>query len=150
MMGRSLKIAMIVSLVLNVFLLGAIAGGTYRFAHQHTASAQQRGLRFAASELSSARQQQFRAALRQARRDAAPLIETSRDGRREIAQLLAAPALDRAALDAALARTRESDVAARARIETAVADFAATLTPDERVKLVDAMRRHGPLQGTKP
>jgi len=31
MMGRSLKLLCIVSLTLNVFLLGAIAGGAYRW-----------------------------------------------------------------------------------------------------------------------
>lgn len=150
MTGRSLKFALVVSLVINVFLLGAIAGGMYRwFAHEHASVAQQRGLRFAASELSAQRQKQFRVELRRARRDAAPLIEASRDGRREIAQLLAAPQLDRDALDAALARTREADVAVRTRIEATVTDFAASLSPQERLKLVDAMRRHGPLLGTR-
>lgn len=48
-----LKTLLIVSLVLNIFLLGAIAGGTYRWVAKQKAEvlAQQRGLRFAAAEL---------------------------------------------------------------------------------------------------
>jgi uncharacterized membrane protein len=38
----------------------------------------------------------------------------------------------------------------RARIENTVADFAATLTPGERLKLVGAMQRYGPLRGVPP
>src|SRR5690349_18589076 len=110
MTGRSLKIVLIASIVLNVFLLGAIAGGVYRWVtHEHVVLAQQRGLRFAAAELSPERQKQLRTALRRTRRNAMPLIEASREGRRDVAQLLAAPHLDRGALDAALARTREAD-----------------------------------------
>ncbi|WP_232316490.1 hypothetical protein [Candidatus Burkholderia verschuerenii] len=37
-----------------------------------------------------------------------------------------------------------------ARVEGAVADFAATLTPDERLKLVGAMERFGPLRAVPP
>jgi uncharacterized membrane protein len=152
MSPRTLKTLAAVSLVLNVFLIGSLAGGAYRmsglFAHQKAAE-QQRGIRFAAADLSAERQRQLREALRDTRRASAPLIRQARDGRAEIAQILAAPTLDRAALDAALARTREADVALRSRIEGTVAEFASTLTPDERVKLVAAMERFGPLRGVQ-
>ncbi|MBN3820768.1 periplasmic heavy metal sensor, partial [Paraburkholderia sp. Se-20369] len=57
--------------------------------------------------------------------------------------LLAAPQLDRPAIDAALARTRASDSALRANVEASVVDFAASLTPEERVKFVDGLKRSG-------
>jgi uncharacterized membrane protein len=147
-----LKTLLIVSLVLNIFLLGAIAGGTYRWvAKQKTdVLAQQRGLRFAAAELPAERQDQLRQALRQTRRESLQEIIGARSGRLDVVQALAAPQFDRAALDAALARTREADVTVRARVETTVAEFASTLTPDERLKLVDALERHGPLHVGPP
>jgi uncharacterized membrane protein len=147
-----LKTVLIVSLVLNIFLLGAIAGGTYRWVAKQKAEvvAQQRGLRFAAAELPQARREQLREALRQTRRDSLPLIVNARAGRLDVVQALAAPQFDRAALDAALARTREADMAVRARVEATVADFANTLTPDERLKLVDALQQHGPLHVGPP
>ena len=151
MSPRTLKTLAAVSLVLNVFLIGSIAGGAYRlFAHQRAEAAQQRGIRFAAADLSAGRQQQLRDALRHTRRESQPLIRDARDGRIDIAHILAAPTLDRKALDDALARTRDADVALRARIEDTVADFAATLAPDERVKLVGAMERFGPLRAVPP
>ena len=147
-----LKTVLIVSLVLNIFLLGAIAGGTYRWVAKQKADvvAQQRGLRFAAAELPQARRDQLREALRQTRRDSLPLIINARAGRLDVVQALAAPQFDRAALDAALARTREADMAVRARVEATVADFANALTPDERLKLVDALQQHGPLHVGPP
>jgi uncharacterized membrane protein len=147
-----LKTVLIVSLVLNIFVLGVIAGGTYRWVAKQKAEvvAQQRGLRFAAAELPQARREQLREALRQTRRDSLPLIVNARAGRLDVVQALAAPQFDRAALDAALARTREADMAVRARVEATVADFANTLTPDERLKLVDALQQHGPLHVGPP
>ncbi|BAN24945.1 periplasmic heavy metal sensor [Caballeronia insecticola] len=154
MSPRTLKTVAVVSLVLNVFLAGSIAGGAYwlsgPLAHKRTEAAQQRGIRFAAADLSAARQQQLRDALRKTRRESLPLIRDARDGRIDLAHALAAPDFDRKALDDALSRTREADVALRARIEGTVADFAATLTPDERLKLVGAMERYGPLRALPP
>jgi uncharacterized membrane protein len=155
MSPRTLKTLAAVSLVLNVFLLGSIAGGAYwlsgPFAQKRTEAAQQqRGIRFAAADLSAERQRQLREALRRTRRESLPLIRDSRDGRIDIAHILAAQQFDRKALDDALARTREADVAVRARIEGTVADFASTLTPEERLKLVGAMERFGPLRAVPP
>ena len=152
MAPNRLKMLLIVSLVFNVFLLGTVAGGTYQWIAKQKADvvAQQRGLRFAAAELSKDRRKELRRAIRQTRMESLPLIADARNGRLEVAQVLAAPEFDRAALDAALARTREADIAWRARVETTVADFAAALTPEERLKLVDAMERHGPLHVAEP
>jgi uncharacterized membrane protein len=141
------KTWLVVSLVLNVFLLGALGGGAYTWVAKQRAAtvAQQRGLRFAASELTEARRQQLRDALRQTRRDAMPLIVAARQGRIDIAQAFAAPQFDQAALDDALSRTRIADSTLRGKLEDTIAQYAATLTPEERVKLVDALERHGPL-----
>lgn len=146
-MPNTLKRWLVVSLVLNVFLLGALGGGAYKWNQKERAieAAQRHGLQFAAAELSVPRRQQLHEAMRDTRRAARPLVIAGRQGRIDIAQALAAPQFDQATLDAALARTRVADIAVRAQLEETVAVFAGTLTPDERVKLVDALERHGPL-----
>jgi len=147
MNSRSWKVVLVVSLVLNVFLLGAIAGGAYRWYAARDAAAplaaQQRALRFAAQTLSAERQKAFAESLRNGRRDGRQLAREAREARREVLRLLAAPQLDRAALDAALARTREADSGLRAKVESSVADFAATLSPQERVEFADSLRLRG-------
>ncbi|MBB2999295.1 putative membrane protein [Paraburkholderia tropica] len=157
MNGRSWKALLVGSVLLNVFLLGAIAGGAWRwFAARGTIDTQTQtqlqsapmpmaraALRFATDGLTPERQQQFIDALKAARRAGRDDARAAREDRREVLDLLAAPQLDRAALDAALAHTREADSALRAKVESGVADYAATLTPDERLKFVEGLRRSG-------
>ncbi|CAB3759860.1 periplasmic heavy metal sensor [Paraburkholderia humisilvae] len=155
MNGRSLTWALAASLVLNVFLLGAIAGGTYQwFASRPHATGgavqtqtqtqtQPHALRYAANELSDERQQQFAQALQEARRASRTWIRSGRDARRDVLRLVGEAQLDRPALDAALARARNADEALRARVEQSVADYAATLSPQERAQFADSLREHG-------
>lgn len=147
MNGRGWKFFLVGSLVLNAFLVGGIAGGAYQwFATQRVqeaAPAARVALRFAADRLSPERQRQFLDAIREARRQGRDYARGGREARREVLDLLAAPQLDRAALDAALARTRAADAALRTQVENAVADFAATLSPEERLKFVDGLRQRG-------
>jgi uncharacterized membrane protein len=147
MNGRSWKIVLAASLVLNVFLVGAIVGGAYQWFAARGATApvlaQQRALRFAAETLSADRQKAFVGGLKDARRDGRQYAREGREGRREVLRLLAAPQFDRAALDAALARTREADSRLRAQMEGSVADFAATLSPEERVRFADNLKVRG-------
>jgi uncharacterized membrane protein len=147
MNGRSWKFVLVASLVLNVFLLGAIAGGAYKWFAAHGANAplaqQRTALRFAAQTLSAERQQAFIDGLKDARRDARQFAREGREGRREVLRLLAAPQLDRAALDAALARTRAADSSLRAQVEGSVVDFAASLSPEERVRFAESLKLRG-------
>jgi uncharacterized membrane protein len=135
MNSRSVRVLVIVSVLLNVFLIGGIVGGGYRWvAAQRSVAAQQaRPLRFAVDGLSKERQQQFVDDLRQARRDGHMLAQDSRE-------------FDPAALDAALARTRNADVALRIRVEQTIATFAASLSPEERVIFADGLKHDGLLR----
>ncbi|MBC8750877.1 MULTISPECIES: periplasmic heavy metal sensor [Paraburkholderia] len=155
MNGRSWKFALLGSAVLNVFLLGAIAGGAYQWfaahgANQPTAAQDQHALRFAAEPLSAQQRQAFIDGLKNARRDGRQYARQGREGRREVLRLLAAPQFDRAALDAALARTRAADSSLRAMVEASVADFAATLTPEERVEFADSLKLRGQWREAQP
>jgi uncharacterized membrane protein len=148
MNGRSWKFALLGSVVLNVFLLGGIAGGAYQWfaahgANQPAAAQDQRALRFAAEPLSAQQRQAFLDGLKDARREGRQYARDGREGRREVLRLLAAPQFDRAALDAALARTRAADSSLRAMVEASVADFASTLTPEERVQFAESLKLRG-------
>jgi uncharacterized membrane protein len=155
----SLKRWLLVSLAINLFLVGCGIGGAWiwwaaeRPAIAAAAAPQPRGLRYAADDLAPEQRRAFRIGLRDARRDAAASIEAAGNGRQEVMRLLSASQFDRNAVAAALARTREADAAWRARAETSVVEFAATLSPDERLKLVSGLERRstlGPPAGSQP
>ncbi|WP_434110929.1 periplasmic heavy metal sensor [Paraburkholderia caffeinilytica] len=155
MNGRSWKIVLVASLVLNVFLLGAIAGGAYQWFAAHGAmtpvlARQHTELRFAAETLSAERQKAFIDGLKNARREGKEFAREGREGRHDVLRLLAAPQFDRAALDAALARTRQADSSLRAQVEGSVADFAATLSPEERVEFADSLKLRGQWREPQP
>lgn len=154
MNSRSWKVLLVASLVLNVFLVGAIVGGAYQWFAAHGATApvlaQQRALRFAAQTLPAERQKAFVDGLKNARREGRLFAREGREGRREVLSLLAAPQFDRAALDAALARTREADSRLRAQVEGSVADFAATLSPEERIQFADSLKLRGQWRESQP
>lgn len=149
------RLWLLLSVLLNVFLVGSIGGGAWRWwsesAHAQRVAAvpaanpasagpaSPRGLRFAADGLAPAQRQAFRTGLRDVRRASAELARSSREGRAEVARLLAAPQFDRAAIDAALARTRSADLALRERVEGDVVGFAANLSPADRETLVQGL-----------
>ena len=155
MNGRSWKFVLAASLVLNVFLMGAIVGGAYQWFAAHSANApllaqQRTALRFAAQTLPAERQQAFIDGLKNARREGRQFAREGREGRREVLRLLAAPQFDRAALDAALARTRAADSSLRAQVEGSVADFAASLSPEERIQFADSLKLRGQWREPQP
>ena len=148
--GRTSRL-LIASLVLNVFLVGTVAGGAYRWVSTRSAptvneTSQPQGLRAAAADLSDDRQRQLREALQRTRQENRPLILEARSGRIDVLHALQAQPFDPAALDAALARTRTADVALRAQLEHSVVQFASDLSFDERAKLIDGMERRGLLR----
>ena len=148
---------LIASLVLNLFLAGGIAGGAWRWWHVQqgaatapAAAAQARGLRFAADDLAPEQRQKFRLGLRDARREVAASVKAARDGRLEVLKLIEANQFDRAAVAAALARVREADTAARARVETSVVEFASTLSVEDRKVLAAGLAKRSSLAPSNP
>lgn len=82
---------------------------------------------------------------RAAAKDLAPVHDELRANHEKVVELLTAPAIDRAALEAVRARQMELAGTASRRITQAVADLGDVLTPDQRVELVErvrAMRHH--------
>lgn len=151
MTGWGSRLLLAGSLALNVFLVGAAAGGAYVwFEAGRTAAGPRTGLRFAASELSAERREAFHAALAGARSAAAGDAAAGRNRREELHRLLERVPLDRPAIDAALAGIRAADMAVRARVEGAVVEFAAGLGDDERATLLEGLEGSGQmLRGTR-
>lgn len=135
-----------VSAVANLFLLCVIAGGAWRLWSAPPPAvagegSQSRGLRYAADALGAEQRRAFLVGLRKARDEVAPAIEEAQAGRQQVLGLIAAPSLDRAAIQSTLARTREADTAVRARVEASVVDFAATLAPADRAVFAAGLAR---------
>lgn len=153
MSERTRTVVLVISLALNVFLVGAAVGGAYMWhasgPHRSGMSARG-GLGVAADTLPVDERKTFRQNLIQVRKEAASDIVAARSGRLKLAQLMLAEPLNRQAIDAQLAAIRQSDMALRAKLEKAVIDFAQTLTPAERKSFVDGLRGHGAmLRGLK-
>ena len=138
-MGK-LRIALAVSVVLNLFLAAALIAGlvSLRSGGRMIAAG---SLRVAGAELPQNEQRAFRMALREARRSMRPTVLGSRAAKAEAATLLRQPAVDQAAVNAALDRARIADTAVRAVVERRAVAYAATLPPADRAKLADAMKK---------
>ncbi len=145
MTGRTTNILLVISLVLNIFVIGAVAGGAYVWRrHLGIGELGGRGLPATARLLDPEQRKAFRQAIVSVRREVRAEIEAARASRDELMQLLAQPVLDRAAIDATLSAARAADMNARGRIETAVVDFAANLNAEDRARLAEGFASRGP------
>ena len=113
-----LRVVLAASVLLNLFLAGALAGGALLVRSRSPVIAAG-SLRIAGAELP-----------REARR-----------ARQDAAALLRRPVVDLNALKAALARARAADAIVRAGVDASAVRFAATLPPADRARIADAMRR---------
>ncbi|AZC27624.1 periplasmic heavy metal sensor [Pseudomonas sessilinigenes] len=145
---RPLKTFLVLSLLLNVFLVGGVAGGLYQWLGQpgpaRTLAVPQHGLRQAMAQLPEERRHQLRQLLRQTRKDSQPLLMAGRQARLAVVRELQADTLDRTALDNQLSQSREADIALRARVDETLAEFAGSLSLQERQHLVESMYLRGP------
>lgn len=140
-MKRWQSALLIVSVVLNIFLIGAIAGGVWRWAHHPAA-----GWRVLAAEsLPPDQAKAFRRAIRQTVRDNIDVAREAREARGEAAKLFVQPRFNSTAVTAQLQRAQVADATLRGRIETTVVTFAATLPLEERQALAQALG-NGPLR----
>jgi len=140
---NGLLIGLIVSMVLNVFLIGAGAGVfalALRMAH---ASAVQRPGAFvrAARDLPPAAKLSLRRSIRQAWLEVRPGVQESRALKVAAWGALADPAPDVATIKLKLAQSRQLDLQARTRVEEAVVDAALGLPGPDRAAFADGLRR---------
>ena len=140
MSERGLKIALGVSLVANVFIVGAVAGALYMIAKPAPEPPHHPPVRPCASVVTASPAATLREALCAQAPANRPLQQDSLAAKQQAMDLMTAPTYDRDAVNAQFARARDDDFKARARTEAAIVDFAATLPLDRRAKLVDALR----------
>lgn len=136
---RKLHVALAVSLILNLFLAGALVAGIVSVlsgARMINAGS----LRVAGAELPMSERRPFRLALREARAAMRPTIVEARAAKAEAAGLLRQPQVDQLAVNSALDKARLADTAVRAAVERRAVAYAATLPAVDRAKLADAMQ----------
>jgi uncharacterized membrane protein len=143
--GRT-RLLLIASLALNLFLAGLIGGallldrkpGTEP---HHEPPPGRRSFWAAAEQLQPAQRDAFRAVLRREAEEGRPRLQALRQARRDAAAAMSAPDYEPAAVREALARARTEELALRSDVEEAVVAFAATLEPQDRAVLGQALRR---------
>ncbi|MDB5445921.1 MAG: hypothetical protein JWQ97_1238 [Phenylobacterium sp.] len=146
MSRRGLLIGLIVSLAVNLFVLGGLAGAALMGFGRHGPPDQPGPPRLTGmgAELSPEHREAWQAAVHAAVQAAGPQIHQARTLRRQAWQTLATePANPQTAL-AALDQARALEMQGRAEMDRAVVAFAATLPAPERSKLLDALSRAGP------
>jgi uncharacterized membrane protein len=140
-----MRLLLIASLVLNIFLLSAGAALAYGW-HANFGLGPRAGWRGrAADALPADRAKAFRAAMRETVLASRPLVREGREARAEAARLFVQPNYDANAIKAALARARTADVTLRGRVEERVVDFSATLPIAQREAMAEELRR-GPFR----
>ena len=135
-----LRLGLIVSIILNLFLVGALVAG-YESLRTGKLMLNAGSLRIAGAELPAAERRPFRQVLRQTRRAMRPTIDVSRAAKAQAAGLLRQATVDQAAVLAALDRARAADMTVRAAVERRAVSFAAGLPAADRAKLAEAMER---------
>ena len=142
-MKRWPTILLIVSLVLNVFLAGAIAGGIWHWKNQPEERNGWR--RHVADALPPAQARAFHQAMKDTVRASRPAVIEGRSARAEAVRLLAEPVYDGPALLRQFDRARAADNILRMNIERRVTAFASALPQDQRQRLAKALE-DGPLR----
>ena len=149
-MDRRYGILLAASLLVNVFLAGALGGGLVALLRQEPrhlpAVLLQRPIRAAGHGLPLPDRRRFRQLMAGTLRDNRDLLAEARSDRQAAAQLFVQPHFDADAAASALQRARDADLLLRARLETAAVSFAAGLPLDERGILAEGLAQGGPLR----
>lgn len=146
-MGKSRTILLIVSLALNLFLVGAVVGGLVvgqRLRAERPALA--RGgpaLWAAARDLPPEHRAAYRDVLRGEGGEVRQRLRAAREARVEAWRGLAAEPLDPAAVRRQLAAARTLDTEARGTLEDRIVTFAMSLPPQDRAVFVEGLTRQG-------
>ncbi len=149
MTSKSLKIALAVSVALNLF---AVAGGiTYvvnrdrieRRIEDQRRPGREGPLAEVLADLDPAVRQRVRTALRDSALAARPDFEAARAARREAIDIAGQPTLDAARVESLLEQSRAAEMRGRTRLESGAVAVLATLTPEEREALAPILQRKG-------
>ena len=142
MKGRGLLIALIVSLAVNLFVLGGLAGAVMMgWGGRKPPPGGPPRLAAAGAALDPTQREAWQAAIRQAAQASGSKVQEARQLRREAWRGLSDDTIDAQAMLAQLNRSRTLELQARSEMDRAVVGFAATLTADDRRKLAEALSR---------
>jgi uncharacterized membrane protein len=147
MSQRSLTIALIVSLVVNVFVIGAVVGA---FGMRHKVETESmrpprsgNPIMRVTEQLPEDLRARYMARMRAEGQNNRAKMAEARAARGEAMQAMSAETYDPAAAAAALARAREAEMVTRTSIEGAIVDFSRNLTQEQR-RLIAQSLRGGP------
>ena len=153
MSERSRSILLIVSLALNLFLVGTIVGGLVvgQRLRIHRAPPVVAGpaLWAAGRELPPDLRAAYREVLRGEGGDSRRQLRAAREARTEAWKGLAKEPFDAEAVRRQLATARAQDSQARGALEDRIVAFADTLSPEDRARFVEGLARRG-RQGPPP
>lgn len=154
MFQKPRPILLVVSLALNLFLIGTVVGGLVVGQRLRTMRPPpERGgpaLWVAARELSPEHRAAYREVLRGEGGEVRMKLRAARESRAEAWQSLGREPFDAAEVRKRLAAARTQDAQAREALEDRMVAFAATLSADERAKLAEGLARPGPRRGPSP
>lgn len=148
MSPKTLKIALGLSMGLNLFLAAAIGAAVL----VGPGGPPPRGSAVidAAMRLDPPVRDRFLKAMRASLQAARPDLETARRLRRRAADLAGAETFDRAAMDALLAQARASELKGRRRLEEDLSRALADLAPRDRKAMAPALRERWSHRGARP
>lgn len=145
MNSRALTIALVASLALNLFVIGAVAGGVFigqrlrDAAPAATGGRPRQPLWTAADSLPPEHRGAYRQILRGQAMEVGGQLREARQARRAAWAGLAADPLDGPAVAKRLAEARALEMTARSVVEERIVTFATTLTPAERAALAEGL-----------
>lgn len=149
MTSKTLKIALAVSVALNVFAIaGAVTYGVNRDRIERKIEDQRRPgregpLAEVLGDLDPAVRDRVRTALRESALAARPDFEAARAARREAIDVAGQPTLDAVRVQTLLDQSRAAEMRGRTRLENGAVAVLGTLTPDERKALTPILQRKG-------
>ena len=145
MTDRGLKLALVISVALNIFVVGALAGGLIMGARtiQDRPHRDRPAVIDMVRSLDEADRAAAEARLRATALAARADFNTARQARSEAIDLAGGATFDRAAVEAALIRSRESEAAGRQRLEGGLLDLMEGLDQEDRQRLAPGLARRG-------
>jgi len=144
-MTKTMKVTFIVSLVLNLLLLGVILGRVPRGLEAPPQTRQQR-LEEALKKVPEPSQSRFREKFAQIRASSDPLRQQIDEARAETLRLLGVDPFDEAAYDRQISKIKELRAEMFVRMAQNFKQTAKQFSPEERRMLADVLRRPAPSQ----
>ena len=141
-MSQKTKLAFIASIILNVLLLGVLLGQSPR-RFDRSAMREQR-MEQAIKDMPEASKTRLREKFQQLRAAAEPLFKEMRQVQDESVQLLSAEPFDEAAFDGQQAKMNELRANVTKKLSEVVKNTVKDLTPEERRRFADLLRRPSP------